>query len=204
MKVSKKNASLMLLLGIINIVLFIILNVRRYNHMHEGIFTYYIILFLSEITYLLPFFYLVSLLKYVQEKQFIITCFYALLAGKITSFLFNFIPNSNSSVSTILLVIGVVIALIEISVIIVSFLIKNFVLTTPFKTYAIIYILVILIEWGVPLLLPLVTGFDFYINASRYLSYVSALPMLATLYIIYQSKKLDNQISPVFTAQKWN
>ena len=202
MKVSKRNASLMLLLGIINIILFVILNLRRYNHMHEGIFTYYILLFLSEITYLLPFFYLISLLKYIQEKQFIVNCFYALLVGKIISFLFNFIPNSNSSVSTILLVIGVIIALIEICVIVVSFLIKNSVLTTPFKTYAIIYILVILIEWGVPLLLPLVTGFDFYINASRYLSYVSALPMLATLYIIYQSKKLDNQVSPVFTAQK--
>jgi len=172
--------------------------------MHEGIFTYYILLFLSEITYLLPFFYLISLLKYIQEKQFIVNCFYALLVGKIISFLFNFIPNSNSSVSTILLVIGVIIALIEICVIVVSFLIKNSVLTIPFKTYAIVYILVILVEWGIPLLLPLVTGFDFYINASRYLSYVSALPMLATLYIIYQSKKLDNQVSPVFTAQKRN
>ena len=190
----------MLLLGVINIILFIILNIRRYNHMHEGIFTYYLLLFISEITYLLPFFYLIILLKNVQEKQFIIACFYALFAGKIISFLFNFIPNTGVSVSTVLLVIGIVIALIEVCTIVVSLLVENPVLTTPFKLYAIIYLLVILIEWGVPLLLPLVTGFDFYINASRYLSYVPALPTLATLYIIYKSKALGSQVVPVFTS----
>ncbi|SDT27843.1 hypothetical protein SAMN05216490_2938 [Mucilaginibacter mallensis] len=200
MKVSKRNATLMILLGMINIVLFVILNIRRYNHMHEGIFTYYILLFVSEITYLLPFFYLITLLKYVQEKQFIITCFYALLAGKIISFLFNFISNTSSYLSTILLVIGAVIALIEICVIVVSFLIKNPALTTPFKIYAIVYILVILIEWGVPLLLPLITGFDFYLRASRYMSYMPLLPMLPTLYVIYRSKTLISQTTPAFTS----
>ena len=168
--------------------------------MHEGIFTYYILLFISEITYLLPFFYLITLLKYVQEKRFIITFFYALLAGKIISFLFNFIPNTGVSVSTILLVIGIVIALIEVCTIVVSLLVENPVLTIPFKIYAIIYLLVILVEWGVPLLLPRLTGFDFYINASRYLSYVPALPMLAILYIIYKSKALGNQVLPAFTS----
>ncbi len=200
MKVSKRSTTLMVLLGVINIVLFIILNVRRYNHMHEGIFTYYILLFISEVTYLLPFFYLITLLKYVREKQFIINCFYALLAGKIISFLFNFIPNTGISVSTILLVIGIVIALIEICAIVVSFLVKNRVLTTPFKIYAIVYILIILIEWGVPLLLPLITGFDFYVNASRYLIYVPLLPMLATIYIIYKSKELGYQAASAIAS----
>jgi hypothetical protein len=186
----------MLLLGLINIVLFIILNIRRYNHAHEGIFTYYTLLFVSEITYLLPFFYLITLLKYAQEKQFIITCFYALLGGKIVSFLFNFIPNTGSQVSTILLVVGIFIALIEVCAIVASFQVKNIVLTTPFKVYAIVYILVILAEWGVPLLLPLITGFDSYLSASRYMSYMPLLPMLPTLYIIYRSKALNDQTEP--------
>jgi len=201
MKVNKRNASLMLLLGIVNIILFVTLNIRRHNHMHEGIFTYYILLFLSEITYLLPFVYLISLLKYTREKSFIITCFYALLAGKIISFLFNFIPNGSSSISTILLTIGIIIALIEVCTIIVSFVVKDAILTTPFKIYATIYILVIFIEWGTPLLLPRLTGFDFYINASRYLGYVSALPTLATLYIIYRSKAIGDQASPLFIVK---
>jgi hypothetical protein len=196
MNVNKRNTNLMLCLGLINIVLFIILNIRRYDHAHEGIFTYYILLFISEITYLLPFFYLITLLKYVQEKQFIITCFYALLGGKIVSFLFNFIPNTGSQVSTILLIVGIFIALIEVCAIVASFQVKNIVLTTPFKVYAIVYILVILAEWGVPLLLPLITGFDSYLSASRYMSYMPLLPMLPTLYIIYRSKALNDETVP--------
>ena len=193
MNVTKRNTNLMLWLGLINIVLFIILNIRRYSHAHEGIFTYYILLFVSEITYLLPFFYLITLLKYVREKQFIIACFYALLAGKIISFLFNFIPNTGSPVSSILLVIGIIIALVEVCAIVASFQVKNIVLTIPFKIYAIVYILVILAEWGIPLLMPLITGFDFYLNASRYMSYVPLLPMLPTLYIIFRSRVFNDQ-----------
>jgi hypothetical protein len=199
MNVNKRNTNLMLCLGLINIVLFIILNIRRYDHAHEGIFTYYILLFISEITYLLPFFYLITLLKYVQEKQFIIACFYALLVGKIVSFLFNFIPNTGSQVSTILLIVGIFIALIEVCAIVASFQVKNIVLTTPFKVYAIVYILVILAEWGVPLLLPLITGFDSYLSASRCMSYMPLLPMLPTLYIIYRSKALNDQTEPVLS-----
>ena len=94
---------------------------------------------------------------------------------------------------------GVIISLLIITIIVISFRVKQSTLHLPFIILAIANILMLIINWGFPLLMPLMTNMDSYFKVARYIVYTRFMPISAITYIVYASAELfkgrENQLS---------
>ena len=176
-------------ISILHIIFFVIATIRRLNHFgwHSNLSLWLGIL--SDLTFLIPLIYIIVLLKFAEEKKYIVYSFtvFAVITG--LNSILGYTPQAYTS-NYLILIIGIVISIAIIGVIAISFNVKNSILRFPFRGLAIAYTLLLIINWGIPLLLPLLVGYDNYFKVTMYIPYTRILPGLGLAYVIYSAEIL--------------
>ena len=204
MKLNLKTNRIIFAICIIHILLLFIVTERRLNHTAinhikaNGDLNLWLGI-LSDITFLISLAYLPVILKFTNEKKYIVSIFYVFWGFNVLNDILSYIPFSYRINSIILITMGVIISLLIITIIVISFRVKQSTLHLPFIILAIANILMLIINWGFPLLMPLMTNMDSYFKVARYIVYTRFMPISAITYIVYASAELfkgrENQLS---------
>jgi hypothetical protein len=189
MKPNLKINQGILAISILHLILVVIATIRRLNHFGFGSNLNFWLDIFSDLTFLIPLIYIVVLLKLVGEKKYVVYYFtsFIVIIG-LNSILF-YTPQFYSS-NYISVIVGIVTSFLILGVIAICFNIRNPILRFPFRVLAIAYILLLIVNWGIPVILPLLMEYYDYFRVAKYLSYSRVLPGLGLAYIIYRSEIL--------------
>ncbi|WP_183574741.1 hypothetical protein HDF18_00705 [Mucilaginibacter sp. X5P1] len=199
MKLNLKNNQLILLLSIIDVAIQILYAIKRAHYFYINIYIIYSLIVISELCFVLSLFYLTAIVKYLNERTFILKSFYWFISMSIFLFitgttLFNFLNNQFFDTF-----INALTVISTIYLIVILFFIRDPFFSGSFRIYAYAAILVTFFDFFIPLATPLISNPDFYFKAIKYVGFLHVIPLIAIAYIVYKSKALITQTKPLLS-----
>lgn len=174
---------------IISVILLLVVGIYRTNFPPEKNVLYNSIYTISQLAYLIGLFYLIELLKYIGERKVIVVGFYIFAALVLITSIIGFASFSPVIMMKLVTTVNILVILSTIFLIVVSFMVRNPLLSAPFRILAIVQIFILLITFGVSLLLAYVAP-AYYFKVSRYMHFGGLFITSAIAYIIYTSGDL--------------
>lgn len=172
---------------IISIILLAVVGVYRTDALpHKNIF-YDVIYVVSQLAYLFALYYLIELLKYAGEARGIVgfTIYAALI---FIASIMGFATFPPTIMVNLVVTLNILIMLGTIYVIIVSFVVKNPLLSASFKVFAVVQIVMLALTIATLLLAYLSP--ILYFRLSRYMHFGGLIITAAIAYIVHESGKL--------------
>lgn len=189
MTITPKFRAIALVSCIISVVLLLIVGIYRTDFLPKNNVVYNSIYTISQLAYLIGLFYLIELLKYTGERKVIVIGFYIFAALVFITSIIGFTSFSPVIMMKLVTAINVLVILSTIFLIIVSFMVRNLVLSAPFIVLAVVQIFILLITFGVTLVLAALAP-AYYFKVSRYMHFGGLFITSAIAYIIYASGNL--------------